>query len=125
MLNNKLFRYITAGGLSYALELASILALVHIFKTSSLAAVAIAFWIGLLVSFVLQKIFTFSNKTPSSRTAKQLTMYLILVSLNYAFTLGLVAALDSILDVSISRTIALIVTTAWNFIIYSKIIFRK
>lgn len=122
--NRPIVRYVVVGGISYLLELASIYIFVMI-GISAVGAIAISFWIGLIVSFLLQKLVAFSDKRRSPRAiASQSLAYGILVLANYVFTIGVVYIGTALVGVYIARTIALVITTAWNYIIYSKIIFR-
>ena len=124
LLNHHLFRYIVIGGLSYAVELLSIYVLTAVTR-SSLIAVAIAFWIGLFVSFVLQKTVAFRNKLSSRKElTKQTAYYIALVLANYGFTILFVAFIQPYTGLVLARTLALFITTAWNYYIYKRIIFK-
>lgn len=119
-------RYIFIGGISFLIELGVIFLASHIFSAPPLLAVAISFWVGLAVSFVLQKVITFQNKEKGAKKlAWQMVAYGILIVVNYTFTLLAVATLEDVVGTYIARTIALIVTTIWNYIVYSKVIFRR
>ncbi len=120
----KVFRYLAMGGTSYATELAFIFTLIFV-GASELLSVAISFWVGLIVSFVLQKIFAFSNKD-SHRTAllRQSVVYLLLVAVNYSFTLWFVWVSTDLIGLLLARSVALALTTVWNFFIYRNIIFK-
>lgn len=118
-------RYVLAGGLSYVIELSFLLFLHGVFSLNVEASTAIAFWVGLTVSFLLQKTFAFKDYQKNlGAISKQLGAYATLVMVNYVFTLTLVSILPSRF-VIISRTVALIVTTAWNYHFYNKYIFSK
>jgi putative flippase GtrA len=122
---NTLFRYVLIGGVSFVIEIAVLYSMVHIFNLSSLIAVAVSFWVGLVISFILQKIIAFQDKDKSSKKLlRQSMIYISLVIINYFFTIVFVAILESTLGLLLARTVALIITTSWNFIIYSKIIFK-
>lgn len=118
LLNNAVVRYAIAGGLAYAIEIAVILVLHYGTGASGTLAAGIAFWIGLPTAFFLQKIFAFKDYERELKTiSKQAGAYALLVFFNYLFTLAVVAFFpDSILV--FSRTLALIITTCWNFVIY-------
>lgn len=125
ILNNKIARYLVTGGGSYAIELAVLYTLVS-GGTDKVVAVAISFWFGLLISFLLQKFFAFSN---TQRTYKkilwQTASYTALVLVNYGFTIFFVSSFADTIGLFVARTLALIITTGWNFVIYSKVIFKK
>jgi putative flippase GtrA len=112
------------GFLSYAVELSAIYFFKDILNISSTSAVAFAFWIGLGVSFILQKFATFQNKDTSIHsTSNQIISYGALVFINYIFTLGFVELFSPIVGVYAARTVALGITTIWNFFVYKRIIF--
>jgi putative flippase GtrA len=125
ILGNALVRYVLAGGLSYVVELSCLLALHKAGGLSVEQATAVAFWIGLSVSFLLQKLFAFQDYQKTLKTiSKQLTAYGVLVGVNYLFTLAVVALFpDS--WIIISRTLALIITTGWNYLVYQYIFGTK
>ena len=124
IISNQLFRYIVAGGLSYALELTLILSLHEFLNLSNTTSTALAFWAGLLTSFVLQKLFAFNDFNREIKAiSRQLSGYLALVLVNYAFTLLVVALFPENL-LLFSRTLALAIVTMWNYLVYKKL-FRK
>ena len=57
---DRAFRYLLVGGLAYIFEIFSIFILKSI-GLSSVEAVAISFWIGLVAAFILQKYIAFQN----------------------------------------------------------------
>lgn len=123
---HRLVRYIFIGGVSYVIE---IIALYFFTSTLSLGptiGVAISFWIGLIVSFLMQKIFAFQNKTVEKKhLTKQVISYGVLVAFNYTFTIYAVSALVPYIGLFMSRTLVLLLTTGWNFFVYSRIIFKR
>jgi putative flippase GtrA len=122
MSSSRLVRYVFVGGFAYVIEMGVLFALQTWLYFSNVAAVAISFWVGFLVAFVLQKYIAFQNHEASRRTvARQLAAYSMLVAWNYLFTLGLVALLGQHIPAMFSRTFAIIVITAWNYEFYKKI----
>ncbi len=116
------FRYIFIGGVSYVVEMAVLLFLAYILHLSPGVSVALSFWVGLMVAFTLQKYIAFNNKTSSRKViGKQATLYGGLVLLNYIFTLVFVSLFVGLLGLAISRTVALIITTFWNYFVYRKL----
>lgn len=123
--HSTLVRYCIIGGTSYAVELSVLLCLHLALHLQRTIATGIAFWIGLVVAFVLQKLLAFRDYDKEVKTiAKQGTIYGILVAWNYVFTLTLVSVFpDNYLVYS--RTAALIITTIWNYFIYQRFIFNS
>lgn len=126
LFEKSIIRYIFIGGVSFLIELGVIFSATHLFNTTPLLAVAISFWIGLVVSFILQKVITFQNKEKEpKKLVWQMIAYGILIVVNYTFTLIAVATLENLIGTYVARTLALVITTAWNYIIYQKIIFKN
>jgi putative flippase GtrA len=117
---SRLFRYLFIGGVSYIIELSTLLFLARIFSPS--IAVACSFWVGLVVSFVLQKSVAFGNKTTTKKAfGKQATLYGLLVLFNYIFTIIFVSTFTGHLGLAIARTLALLLTVSWNYLAYKEI----
>ena len=124
--SSTLLRYIFVGGTSYAIELSVLLLLIYVFHANTALAVSIGFWLGLIISFILQKFLAFGDKdTRVKRLTIQSFYYGLLVAVNYTFTLVFVHYLSPILTILVARTVALIITTVWNFFVYKKIIFKE
>ena len=122
MAKAKLFRYLIVGGAAYLIEMAALYGLRHGLGLSPLRSVAISFWIGLVIAFLLQKLITFENYDRRAHVlAKQSVIYGVLVAWNYGFSLILVELLDESLSVFIIRTLAIAIVTSWNFFIYVKL----
>jgi putative flippase GtrA len=89
-------------------------------------AVGISFWIGLLISFVLQKLVTFNDKRMHHKILlPQILAFSLLVAFNFSFTIAATALLSPPLPAVISRTLALGVTVIWNFYLYKTRIFKR
>ncbi|WP_205881458.1 GtrA family protein [Leucobacter coleopterorum] len=125
--NSSGFRYLITGGLGFLAELVTIWIARDVFRASSIIAVGISFWVGMLASFLMQKLFTFRNtqKTAIALTRQSIS-FAVLVVINYTFTLGFVALMDPVWSSpELSRAIALLITTVWNYLAYKYIIFRR
>jgi len=123
---HKLVRYIFIGGLSYLIELCLLIGLRYGLNLEQTTSVAISFWFAFAVSFVLQKFLAFKSVSVSAkRVAKQTVLYSALVLVNFGFTLLFVHIFTPFIGLIIARTTALIITTGWNFIIYSRVIFKE
>lgn len=113
-------RYVFIGGISYIIELSALLLLARMLSPAQ--AVACSFWIGLVISFILQKKIAFSNKTTTKKAfGKQAVFYGTLVLFNYVFTIIFVSLLTSYLGIAIARTLALLLTVSWNYFVYKEI----
>lgn len=122
MNKNNLKRYIVVGACSYLIEMMALFSLRYGLKLSPIKAVAISFWVGLVVAFVLQKLITFKNYDKRAHIViGQMAAYGLLVAWNYGFTLVGVKLLSRSVSVFIIRTTAILIITSWNFIVYSKL----
>lgn len=121
LLKSPLVRYILVGGSSFVIELSCIYIITQL-THDGMRAVAISFWVGLITAFILQKTIAFQNQSKNPKAIlTQIFAYITLVAINYAFTLGFVALMQAILGIYVARTIALIITTGWNFVIYKRL----
>lgn len=117
-------RYLVVGGTAYIFEITLLYGLSNIPTIGVALAVTISFWLGLIFSFLIQRFVTFKDTSKSlSRLSRQTVQYALLVFINFAFTLAFVTLSEPFLGLLASRTVAIIVTTLWNYYIYKKIIF--
>jgi putative flippase GtrA len=117
-------RYLIIGGSVYLFELIVIvIAQRHGYR--AYLAITLSFWLGLILSFILQKVVTFQDKRLHHKVLiKQIVSYMILIIFNYGFTLFVTKLLVAHLSLLIIRTISLIMTTAWNYYLYKTHIFK-
>jgi LmbE family N-acetylglucosaminyl deacetylase/putative flippase GtrA len=116
-------RYLVIGVSVYVLELLTIIA-TQAMGASSVLAVTVSFWLGLAASFGLQKIITFGDKRLHHRILlPQLVAFSLLVLCNFGFTILLTKLLENTLPAVWCRTVALAITTLWNFYLYKTRIF--
>lgn len=117
-------RYIIIGLSVYLFELLVIVVAQQL-GANAVLAVGISFWLGLVVSFILQKIVTFNDKRLHHRILiPQIIAFSLLVLFNFCFTLLITKLLSPPIPAVISRTIALGITIIWNFYLYKTHIFR-
>ncbi|HUC88285.1 MAG TPA: GtrA family protein [Candidatus Binatia bacterium] len=118
-------RYLVIGITVYLFELLVIVVAEHR-GASAVLAVGISFWLGLIVSFILQKVVTFKDKRMHHKVLiPQLAAFTGLVLFNFCFTLGVTKLLSPGLPAVVSRTIALGITTCWNLYLYKTHIFNN
>lgn len=123
--SSNFIRYIAVGGISYFVELGIILLMVQAFGFHRTVATGISFWIALIISFILMKIVAFKNYEKQLNTIfKQSALYLFIVLLNYAFTLSLVSFFSED-KLIISRSLAMLIVTTWNYLFYKLVIFKE
>ena len=118
-------RYLVIGVSVYAFELVVIVVAQH-YGASAVVAVALGFWLGLLVSFALQKLVTFSDKRLNHKVLiPQVVAFSLLVLFNFGFTVLVTKLLQHVVPAVITRTLALGITTIWNFYLYKTRIFKQ
>ncbi len=117
----KLIGYLTAGILAYSIELGVLYSLLNVLNLGTTVAVGLAYWVGFISAFSLQKAVFGKGRVG---TRGHLIRYSIVVGFNYVFTL-LFVSLFSEGNVFVARTIALLLTTSWNYGLYNYFIFSK
>ena len=118
------YRYLFVGGSVYVLELAVIYVAGHL-GASAVWSVTLSFTVGLIVSFVLQKFFTFGDhRLKRHIVLPQLIAVTLLVLWNLGFTILLTTLLQTVMPPMLTRTIALGITTIWNYYLYRTRIFN-
>ena len=118
-------RYLFVGGSVYLFELA-VIVIAEQLGAGPVLAVAYSFILGTTVSFLLQKFVTFGDKrTHHKIIAAQFIATCVLVVFNFGFTLLVTKLFADVLPAVVSRTIALLITTLWNFYLYRTRIFKK
>lgn len=118
-------RYLIIGSLVYVFELL-VIVVAQAWGANAVAAVGVSFWLGLIVSFGLQKLLSFGDKRMHYKILlSQIIAFSLLVLFNFGFTLLVTYLISPPMTAFFSRTIALAITTVWNFYIYRKFIFKK
>lgn len=118
-------RYLFIGGVVYIFEL-SVIVLAQAYGASPVWAVAISFCAGTAVSFFLQKLITFGDTRMHHRILiPQIIAMVILVLWNLGFSLLITKLLQHHSPPVVTRTIALGITTIWNFYLYKARIFKN
>lgn len=116
-------RYLSVGGSVYVLELAIII-IAEKNGAGPVLSVALSYTIGTLVSFALQKFVTFGDKRMHHKIViPQLLATIALVFFNFGFTVLVAQALYGFVPTVVCRTLALLMTTVWNFYLYKTKIF--
>lgn len=117
-------RYLITGVSVYLFELLVILAVEQLGGNAVLAT-GLSFWLGLIVSFGFQKFFTFGDKRTGAKVlGVQVLAFSLLVAFNFGFTIFMAWLLDQWLPAVVIRTLALGITTIWNFYLYKTRIFK-
>lgn len=119
------YRYLVIGGSVYVLELLIII-VAQGMGANAVEAIGLSFWMGLVVSFILQKLVTFGDKHVHHKVlVAQIIAFSMLVLFNFAFTIMVAHLLRHVIPAVLSRTLALGTTTIWNFYLYKTQIFKN
>lgn len=122
MLDNEIFRFIIVGGLSFAIDLGTLMLLHEVFGVELWLATPIAFLISLVFNFVLQRVFTFRAQNGRSVS---LFKYCLLVAFNTLAVDLIVNGAEWLgLGYQIGKIVSTAMITAWNFVLYKHWIFR-
>ena len=125
LLRRPVARYLIIGGSVYIFELA-VIVLAQKLGASAVWAVATGFCLVTVLSFFLQKLVTFGDKRMHHRVlVPQMIATALLIVWNLVFSLLLTQLLQAHMPAVIIRTIALAITTAWNFYLYKTHVFNK
>jgi len=119
------YRYLLVGGSVYVFELA-VIVIAQQLGASAIAAVAWSYCLGTSLSFFMQKLVTFGDKRMHHRVlVPQMIATILLLSWNFAFSLLVTKLLADHTPAVVTRTLALGVTTIWNFYLYKTRIFKS
>jgi putative flippase GtrA len=117
-------RYVVVGGTTYVIELAVIVLSQHL-GASAVKSVIISFFVGLVISYTLQKLVTFGDKRTHHKVVlPQIATFTALVLFNLGFTIVVTRLLEHVMPVVAIRTLAIGITTLWNYYLYKTRIFR-
>lgn len=123
-LSPELKRYLVIGISVYIFELV-VIVVAQSAGASAVEAVGLSFWLGLIVSFLLQKLVTFGDKRMHHKVLiPQVIAFSLLVVFNFGFTVLVTKLLASFVPAVATRTLALGITTLWNFYLYKTRIFK-
>lgn len=123
ILQHRKFRYIFIGISVYIFELL-VIVIAQSFHASAIIAVSLSFWLGLVVSFCLQKLITFKDTRLHHKVLlPQIIASLLLVGFNFSFTILVTHMLRTIVPATLCRTLALGASTIWNYYLYKTHIF--
>jgi putative flippase GtrA len=116
-------RFLVTGGLSYLVDVGTLVALNSGAGWSVGAATSGAYLVAFFFTFTMNRIWVF--RASGSSAAGQVSRYLVLVGVNYLVTLGIVLGLTSLgVAVVVAKTAATVVIALSNFVVYRGWVFR-
>jgi len=123
-LSKSVLRYLLIGGTASVTEYISFLLLLRVLNYPVIVANGLSFCLGLAVSFILNRLWTFPGIF-HKRTTHQLALYVSLALINLLLTLGLVGLFRLMgINPLVGKLIAMAITSLWNFIIFKQFIFN-
>ncbi len=122
----KVFRYVVAGGTAAAVNIGYLYLFTDIFGIWYIISSVFAYIIAFLVSFTLQKYWTFRDYS-TDRMAKQSITYFIVGFINLALNTLLIYLFTDIVGLYyiVSQIIAGVLIACISFFVYKNIIFSK
>ncbi len=119
-------RYLFSGGSAFLTEYAVFLVLFSGLSVWLYAANSLSFFAGLIVSFTLNRSWTFKQDNFKRSARQQMTMYALMAAFNLAAINVLIGLLDHLgLDPRIGKIVVMVAVAAWNFVIFRSIVFVK
>lgn len=124
---SSVIKYLSVGVVSVTVDYGLLLLFYRVLGIPLETATATAFIVGLVVNFVLNRMWSFNAKPGRDNAIRQGVLYGILVLLNTVFTVLVVGSVSSYWNIppEISKPVCVLLTTAWNYILYKKIIFKE
>lgn len=120
----KALRYIISGGSGAVVNLGSMYVLTDVFHVWYLAASVAAFLVSFVVSFTLQRFWTFGY-TSTDKLGKHATLYLGVALSNLLFNTAIVFMLVEYLSAGhlFAQFIAGGVVAVWSYVLYQRLVF--
>lgn len=113
----QLFRYVFVGGIAFVADWGMMVFLHEAIHTNVYIATAIAFVFGLIVNFVLSKIFVFQEASERTGTAGEFIAYGIIGVVGLLFTEVIMWLLLKIgVLYMIAKIVAAAIVLIWNFV---------
>ena len=122
--SSQLLKYIVSGGIAFCSEYVAFYGLYVVFHWPLLAANTISFGLGVIISFTVNKLWTFGGTPHKSAAHRQLGMYIMLAIINACFVNVAVWGLRNAgVDPRIGKLVVMLVIPVWNYFIFKKVIF--
>jgi putative flippase GtrA len=119
-------KFLIVGSCAFAVEYGSFYGFYTGLNWRLYIANSISFCLGLLTSFILNRIWTFTHSLPyDKKGTHQLSYYVVLAVINFLLTNLIVEVLARLsVNPLIAKPIAMIVTSLWNYTLFKFFIFN-
>ena len=123
---NRIFRFLVSGGLAVFANISCLFLLTEYFHVYYLYSSVIAFFVGFLVTFFLQKFWTFRNRD-RSKTSRQMFVTLIVTSVNLFINTCFVYVFTEFAHLWYmgSQILSSLVISVETYFLYKNFIFRE
>lgn len=120
-----LVRYLFAGGLAFATNLALLFIFAHYFHLWYLTASTLSFIISVIVSFTVQKFITFRDRT-TDNVHHQIAKYVAIALFNVTANVGIMYLLVDSAHVHymIAQIVSAGIIAVWSLAVYRYLIFK-
>lgn len=122
--STKAFKYQVSGSLAFTADYTILAICVTFLHLPTIAAVGAGLVAGILISFSLNKLWTFKSNH-RDKTSKQFALYLVVVGLNSVFTILFIMFLKNKIPVLLLKPLCVAMIAVWNFFINKHIIFKS
>lgn len=119
-----ILRYLSIGLLAFITDYIIFITLYYYLDLNLAISTTAGYFIGLLVSFSINRLWVFGQRGRSRHPIRQIIEYLSLVVFNYFFTLLAIVKLQHEgVEPLVGKVIVVGVTVFWNYILFKKVIF--
>jgi len=122
--NHHIMRYLFSGGTAAMVNLGLLYLLTDIMGLYYLLSGILAFSCGVIVSFIMQKSWTFQDRS-TEETYKKFVLYVVIAIINLAVNTSLLFLFTDIFNLyyMISQFLASGIVAVWSYFIYRKMFF--
>lgn len=126
LLQKTFVRYLIVGGISVAVDYGTLLLCYYVFGFDLGVATTVGFLVGLVINFLLNKLWAFQAAGGAKQTTEQALKVALLVVFNLVVTNIAVVYLNKVnVGPEISKILTTLMITLWNYILYKKHIFKR
>jgi len=120
----KFIKFLLSGGSAASVEYGSFLVLIILLNVPILGANIVSFLCGLGVSFLLNRVWVFKS---AGQKKSEFARYFLLAVINLLLSTVIMGALVYNVGMSenFAKLIVMVLIASWNFVIFSKLIFKS
>ncbi|HVV25592.1 MAG TPA: GtrA family protein [Candidatus Saccharimonadales bacterium] len=115
-------RYLLVGGTTFVIDFGILVILHGHLKLNLGTSASVSYWVSIIYNFALNRYWTFDSREKDS-LARHISTYMILLILNYLFTVTFVSVVGAHINYIIAKALAVGIQMIWTYPIYKKYIF--